>query len=68
MEMEIKNGTVFDGIIKIDFFYRWRPIVDVTTITTNNNVITCIQELSEHWGHGHHCVPFGTISTSKITL
>jgi hypothetical protein len=27
MEMEIKNGTVFDGIIKIEFFYRWRPIV-----------------------------------------
>jgi hypothetical protein len=27
MEMEIKNGTVFDGIIKIEFFYQWRPII-----------------------------------------
>jgi hypothetical protein len=26
MEMEIKNGTVFDGIIKIEFFYQRRPI------------------------------------------
>jgi hypothetical protein len=26
MKTEIKNGTVFDGIIKIEFFYRWRPI------------------------------------------
>jgi hypothetical protein len=25
MEMEIKNGTVFDGIIKIDFFLPMAP-------------------------------------------
>jgi hypothetical protein len=31
MKTEIKNGTVFDGIIKIEFFYRWRPI-QITTI------------------------------------
>jgi hypothetical protein len=26
MKMKIKNGTVFDGIIKIELKYRWRPI------------------------------------------
>jgi hypothetical protein len=27
MKMKIKNGTVFDGIFKMELKYRWRPIV-----------------------------------------